>query len=394
MTNQRAPRIAIIGAGPAGLTAAIAAAQVGFKATVFERAEDFARIGGGIVIQSNGLRVLERLGLLESFRPLMLPCRKLVLQLAARSEAISDYGDLPIPHNYFAIVLRYQLQEHLLTSVANAVPIRFGYRCIKVDSHDGHARLQFENGETAECEIVIGADGAHSEVRQSVHVRVVAKATGDAFLRGVSDCPTQELVVREIWGLDGRRFGTAPLTEGRTYFYCSAPRGQWNEVRHQQLDAWSDSWEPYGGRVGEVLRQVGNWDAVNYDEPEQIRMKRWYSPPTFLIGDAAHAMTPNYGQGANAAMVDAVVLITLLARSLRSGSSLAEVGREYDWIRRQFVDRTQAAGWRLGVAAQWTSPFARSVRDLVIRILSRSRPLSRRDLLLVAGDNPREKHYL
>lgn len=394
MTHQRGPRIAIVGAGPAGLTAAIAAAQAGFRATVFERAEDFARIGGGIVIHSNGLRVLERLGLLERFRPLMVPCHRLALQLADGSEAFSEYGDLPIPHNYFAVVLRHQLQEQLLASLADAVPIRFGYRCIAVNHQDGRARLQFENGETAEFKIVIGADGAHSEVRQSVPVRVVRKAAGDAFLRGVSDCPTDERLVREIWGADGRRFGTAPLTEGRTYFYCSAPPGQWSEIRHQHLDAWIDSWEPYGRRISEVLRHVGNWDEVNYDEPEQIRMTRWYAPPTFLIGDGAHAMMPNYGQGANAAMVDAVVLMTILARSLRSGSSLADVGREYDWVRRQFVNRTQSAAWRLGVAAQWTSPAARSIRDLVIRILSRSRPLSRRQLLLVAGYNPREKQHL
>src|SRR5215831_16793975 len=97
-------RVAIIGAGPAGLTAAIAAAQSGLTPIVFERADNFARVGGGIAIQSNGLRVLERLGLLQSFASQMSPCRKLVLDLAGRHQVVSGYGDLPIPHNYFAIV--------------------------------------------------------------------------------------------------------------------------------------------------------------------------------------------------------------------------------------------------------------------------------------------------
>src|SRR5262252_8007854 len=109
-------RVAIIGGGPAGLTAAIAAAQSGLTPLVFERANDFARIGGGIAIQSNGLRVLDRLGLLQSFVSQMSPSRRLVVDLAGRHQVISDYGDLQVPHSYFAIVLRYRLQEHLLNA--------------------------------------------------------------------------------------------------------------------------------------------------------------------------------------------------------------------------------------------------------------------------------------
>jgi 2-polyprenyl-6-methoxyphenol hydroxylase-like FAD-dependent oxidoreductase len=198
-------------------------------------------------------------------------------------------------------------------------------------------------------------------------VSVVKKAAGAAYLRGVTELPSHQPVVREIWGSDGRRFGIAPLTEGRTYFYCSAPRGQWHEVLSQRLGAWIDTWNPYGDLVRSALHRVPGWNAVNYDEPEEVRLKRWYSPPVFLIGDAAHAMTPDYGQGANAAMVDAVVLLTLLARSLQNGSSLAEVGREYESVRRQFVDQTQTAAWRLGAAAQWRSPLARSLRDWTLR---------------------------
>jgi 2-polyprenyl-6-methoxyphenol hydroxylase-like FAD-dependent oxidoreductase len=390
----RGARIAIVGAGPAGLTAAITAAHFGLMTTVFDGAEDFTRVGGGIVIHSNGLRVLERLGLLESFKPLIFPCRKLVLELGGQYEIVSDYGELPIPHNYLAIVLRYQLQEHLLTSARKVAPILFAHRCTYAEARQAHARLEFANGARAEFEVVIGADGAHSQVRQSLGVSVVKKAAGAAYLRGVTELPSHPPVVREIWGSDGRRFGIAPLTEGRTYFYCSAPRGQWHEVLSQRLGAWIDTWNPYGELVRSALHRVPDWNAVNYDEPEDVRLKRWYSPPVFLIGDAAHAMTPNYGQGANAAMVDAVVLLTLLARSLQNGSSLAEVGREYESIRRQFVDQTQTAAWRLGVVAQWRSPLARSLRDRTIRFLSKLRPLSRTDLLLLAGHNPREEHYL
>jgi 2-polyprenyl-6-methoxyphenol hydroxylase-like FAD-dependent oxidoreductase len=391
---MRGGQIAIVGAGPAGLTAAIIAAHLGLAPTVFERSEDFTRIGGGIVIHSNGLRVLDRLGLLESFKPMMCACRKLVLALGGEYEIVSDYDELPIPHNYFAVVLRYQLQEHLFTFARRFAPVLLDHRCTNVEVRQGRVRLQFTNGESAECDVVIGADGVHSQIRESLGMSVVRRPSGDAYLRGVAEVPSHGPEVREIWGSDGRRFGVAPLPEGRTYFYCSAPRGRWQEVLSQHLDEWIDTWSSYGERARSVLHRVRDWTAVNYDEPEDIRLKRWCSPPIFLIGDAAHAMTPNYGQGANAAMVDSVVLMSLLARSLENGSPLAEVGREYESIRRPFVNRTQRAAWRLGVAAQWTSPFARALRDWMIRVLSQLRPLGRRDLLLVAGYNQREKRYL
>jgi 2-polyprenyl-6-methoxyphenol hydroxylase-like FAD-dependent oxidoreductase len=386
--------LAIVGAGPAGLTAAIAAAQRGLKATVFERADVIARVGGGIVVHSNGLRVLDRLGLLDSFKPMMIACRTLTLQLSDHHELVTDYSALPIPHNYFAVVLRHQLHSFLLAAAEKIATIHFGRHCTAIEELPDHVRLSFDSGEPIECGIALGADGVHSTVRKSLPITATTRTAGDAYLRGVSECESDVAEVREIWGIDGRRFGIAPLTHCRTYFYCSAPRGRWHEVRRESLDAWIKSWRPFGRRVRDVLHHVKDWAQVNYDEPEQVQVTRWYFERTFLIGDAAHAMTPNYGQGANAAMVDAVVLTALLARSTEHQHSLTDVGAQYESIRREFVERTQSAAWRLGLVAQWTSPAMRFLRDSAFSVLSRLQSLSRRDLLLVAGYNPAENQFL
>ena len=101
--------------------------------------------------------------------------------------------------------------------------IRFGHRCTHIEERCGRVLLRFANGAEADCDVVIGADGAHSEVRRSLGgVNVVKRSAGDAYLRGVSALASSEPVVREIWGSDGRRFGIAPLTDAQTYFYCSA----------------------------------------------------------------------------------------------------------------------------------------------------------------------------
>lgn len=389
-----APTLAIIGAGPAGLTAAIAAAQRGLRATVFERADVIARVGGGIVVHSNGLRVLDRLGLLDSFKPMMMPCSTLTLQLGDGHMLVTDYSALPIPHNYLAVVLRHQLHTFLLAAAEKIATIHLGRHCTAIEELPDHVRLSFDSGEPLECGIALGADGAHSIVRKSLPITATTRTAGDAYLRGVSECESDVAEVREIWGVDGRRFGIAPLTQGRTYFYCSAPRGRWHEVRRESLVAWIKSWRPFGRRVSDVLHHVKDWAQVNYDEPEQVQVARWYCERTFLIGDAAHAMTPNYGQGANAAMVDAVVLAALLARSMEQQGFLTDVGAQYEFIRREFVERTQSAAWRLGQVAQWTSPAMRLLRDSAFSALSRFQSLRRRDLLLFAGYNPAENPFL
>jgi 2-polyprenyl-6-methoxyphenol hydroxylase-like FAD-dependent oxidoreductase len=137
--------LAIVGAGPAGLTAAIAAAQHGLKPTVFERADVIARVGGGIVVHSNGLRVLDRLGLLDSFKPIMIPCNTLTLQLSDGHELVTDYSALPIPHNYFAVVLRHQLHTFLLAAAEKVATIHLGRHCTAIEelSDPCSAQLRF-----------------------------------------------------------------------------------------------------------------------------------------------------------------------------------------------------------------------------------------------------------
>src|SRR5215213_4101158 len=108
-------RIAIIGAGPAGLTAALAARKSGLEVALFEQAPDFQRIGGGILIHSNGLRVLDALGLLSAFERRVRFAQTLyIVDSAGRRLSSFDYRKLDVPQNRCGVVLRYELQEHLL----------------------------------------------------------------------------------------------------------------------------------------------------------------------------------------------------------------------------------------------------------------------------------------
>jgi 2-polyprenyl-6-methoxyphenol hydroxylase-like FAD-dependent oxidoreductase len=142
------------------------------------------------------------------------------------------------------------------------------------------------------------------------------------------------------------------------------------------------------------VRAVTNWRAVNYDEIREVRVRRWYRRPAFLIGDAAHAMAPNWGQGANSAMVDALVLMHLLARASREGGGLESVGPRYEAVRRQFVGLVQTGSLIAAAMPGWASPSVRWLRDAFLKVQDRIPWLKRRTLVLVAGQNPMEQMFL
>ena len=145
------------------------------------------------------------------------------------------------------------------------------------------AVLLFGGESDQEFDAVIGADGIHSSVRESLNWQGESKAVGEAYLRGVADIKMGGSAAREIWGIDGRRFGMCPLPAEKTYSYCSVAKGEWIDVLAKGLQSWVTSWRPYAANVMAVLERVPDWHRVNYAELHEIRLKRWSSPPYFWL---------------------------------------------------------------------------------------------------------------
>jgi FAD-dependent urate hydroxylase len=225
------------------------------------------------------------------------------------------------------VVLRYELQEHLLdAALAEGVEVRFGQRCAEVTREDQVVRARFDGGGEEVADAALAFDGINSRVRDALGVRVERRPIREAYLRGVVAREAPDPTIREVWGSGGRRFGICPLPNGQTYFFCNAPLGRWQETRDRGLDVWIDSWASFNTEAVEILRAVTDWDRVNYSELAEIHLDRWFVGRVFVAGDAAHAMTPNLGQGGNSAMVDALVLAQLLARVHASGEPLESGG--------------------------------------------------------------------
>jgi 2-polyprenyl-6-methoxyphenol hydroxylase-like FAD-dependent oxidoreductase len=388
--------IAIVGAGPAGLTAALALRRLGLEVTVFEQAKDFERIGGGIVLHDNGQRVLQALGLLDPFRPHLQPCPVIAAERGdGRVLGAVEFGRFSPPLRHLpAVVLRHQLQEHLLGATrAAGVEVRFGHRVVSVSAAGDAAALRFADGGSQPAGIVLACDGAGSATRASLRLPARRRHLRRAYLRGVADLGWLQPTIRERWYPDGRIFGTAPLPEARTYFWCTAP-ARWPLPLDGGLDDWIASWADHDPQPPAILAAVRDWRRVNYDEPVEVQARRWSRPPVFLVGDAAHAMTPYLGQGANSALVDALVLSRLLAQELHGRGDLETVGRRYDAVRSRFIRLVQVSSRRQGDLATLGWAPARWLRDHLLPMLAATGWLQRRSALLTAGFNPAEQELL
>jgi 2-polyprenyl-6-methoxyphenol hydroxylase-like FAD-dependent oxidoreductase len=386
--------ISIVGGGPAGLVAAIAARRAGIDCTVYEQAPSFARVGGAVGIQGNGLRVLDALGVLDDFQPRTEILTRATLEAPpGRVVSVADFRELSLPYMAFGVALRYDLQEALLEAAhAAGATILFNKRCIGAEYRDRRIVLTFSDGYATTCEIVLACDGIHSAVRETLGITSRRRVVNEAYLRLVAPIRHPDADrIGEVWATDGRRAGSFPLPNNRTYVFCSVPLGNWQHILTDSLDEWVESWRDFGPPISTLMESITDWRSAVYDELTDLRAKCWHNNGAFLLGDAAHAMTPNLGQGANSAMVDALVLINLLAHHC---GDVTAAGAEYQRIRKAFVTRIQHSALLGGRMASWTSAVARDLRDTFIRVGSRIGPLRRSSMRLTAGFNPREQPWL
>ena len=392
---NRSRQLAIVGAGPAGLVAAIAAQQAGFECTVYEQAASFDRVGGAIGIQGNGLRVLEAIGVLEAFRSRIELIHYAVVEAPpGRVVSRADLRAAHSPYSSFAVALRYDLHEVLAEAArAHGVVLNFGARCTSAHWQPHGVVLQFSNGASTEPALLFACDGVNSVVRDKLGFKAHKQVVGEAYLRVVAPLPHPHPErVGEFWANDGRRAGAFPLRGKRSYVFCSVPLGQWQQIRDNELDRWLESWDDFGP-IYTLMRSVEDWRTAVYDELSDLRVERWQRNGVFLLGDAAHAMTPNLGQGANSAMVDALVLVNLLTEAAVN-RNWRDVGRRYEQLRRPFVTRIQNAALLGGRMAAWTNPAARALRAAMLRTAGSIAPLRNASLRLVSGYNPAEQPFL
>ncbi|GMU82299.1 MAG: salicylate hydroxylase [Planctomycetota bacterium] len=367
----------IIGGGIAGLCASIALRRAGIESTLFERSPRFTEVGAGISLWANALRALDHIGVGDSIRARGKPSaagevRREDGRVLLRVEYARFERDLDLPPTLW-MLHRAELIEALAQHVPPAT-VRLGKRLVSVEQqhrafssndHPGPVTAMFDDGSRATGDILIGADGIRSAVRAAVFGDSPPRYAGYTCWRGVATIPPElhpTDVLVEIWGR-GQRFGITPLPGGRVYWFAvaDAPAGDSSPDEHSEVSRLFRSWAP---PVPQIIAQTPADAVIRNDIIDRVPARPWCREAVVLIGDAAHATTPNLGQGGCMAIEDAPIL----ARCLKANGSTSAALEAFERLRFERTAAVTHGSWRMGRLAQGSSGFMRFARDWLTRL--------------------------
>jgi salicylate hydroxylase len=329
--TQRPLRIAVIGAGIGGLTAAVALRQRGFEVAVHERAQQLGEIGAGLQMAPNAVKVLRALGLEEPFRALGAePSVRLSLNWNDGSVRLRETMRGVMQQTYgarYCTVHRADLHGLLLSRLAPS-SVRTGVACVGAQTIGSTAVARFADGSELEADMVIGADGIHSAVRNALFGHIPAKFTNQVCWRMI--LPMAELgslADRMPVPLDGSEYTGWLGPTGHVIFYPLRGGELLNIVAGYHSETWTEESWSVRSSVEELLAAYAGWNdglrAVFARAEETYKwgiydrepLPRWVEGRVGLLGDAAHPMMPTLAQGAAISMEDGVALARHVAES-------------------------------------------------------------------------------
>ncbi len=355
-------RIVIIGGGIGGLTTAVALQQHDFEAHVYEAAPEIRPVGKGIWLPTNAMLVLDRLSLGETVAAKGMALER--IELHDRAAGLLQAIDLESIRSRYGrtttSILRADLQAALVAALRPGT-LYLGKRCQGIRQDDGGATVAFDDGTEVSAEVVVGADGIRSVVREAVVPAAPLRYAGQTCYLGVAGLalPTASLrIVREIWG--GReRFGYSAVGPEAVYWFAPQTVPAGGVLPADSLRTLLDSYRDFPEPVPEIIDRTPADEIVRLDLHDLAPIDRWHRGRVVLIGDAAHAMTPNLGQGGAQAIEDAYAL----AQALHQSDSPEAAFHRYQQLRRSKARRIATTAWWLGRLAHMTSPWLRQVRN-------------------------------
>jgi FAD-dependent urate hydroxylase len=380
-------RALVVGAGIAGLATAIALERSGREPVVLERAPELWEIGAGISLWPNAVNALRRLGLGDAVEAAGAPAREAAFR-TWRGAQLGASITTQLQARFGApllLVHRARLQGAMRRALGPDV-IRLGAECVAVEQDERGATVRLADGGGERGAVVIGADGLRSRVRAALFADGPPRYAGITAWRGVvplEDALSGGLVSGESFGR-GSLFGVARLNGSQAYW--------WASVRRPESDGNDPATEK-----SSLLRTFSSWHdpitaLIEATPPEAIIRTSLYERSSLerlavgriaLVGDAAHPMLPNLGQGACQAIEDGVVLADELQATDDVVSALARYGAR----RAQHTASVVKASRQMSRVAHLRNPVAGGLRNALLRASPPS--FSLRRLEPIVGHVPR-----
>jgi FAD-dependent urate hydroxylase len=357
-------RVLIVGGGVAGLALAPMLARTGVAVELIEREPAWRHAGTGMYLPGNAARALRALGL-----EARVAARAVEI---ARQRFYDHHGRLLFEVDVGALwsgvgpclaLHRAELHE-LLLETAGDVPIRIGLAVERLAQRDGIVSVDFSDGTRREYDLVVGADGIHSAVRRlTFEPTAVPRPVGQIGWRFLAPRPPQVTTWSVMLGR-GTAFLTLPLAGNRVYCYCDVvSRRDHHTAERGPAERLGELFAEFAEPAATLLDALDAAADIYVSRIEEVALDRWTHERVVLIGDAAHATSPNMAQGAAMALEDAIVL----SHCLRDIRAIPDALAAFDARRRPRTDWVRAQTHR----RDHTRYLPPAVRDTLLRLFGR-----------------------
>lgn len=367
--------ITIIGAGIGGLTTALTLKQKGINVTIFESSAAIKPIGAGIIIANNAMQVFKKLGIQKKIEAAgnRISVMK-ITDAQLKNISVVDLAEYEKKYDVCNIAIHRGELQSILASEIGYQNIQLSKRLSKIEKAELF-KLTFEDGSTVSSKVVIGADGIRSVVRSQLFEENTLRDAKQICWRGICDIQLPEhyhIELNEAWG-KGKRFGFVKISDQKVYWYALANS---KNINREAVDL-SETFREFHADILNIISSTSKDRIIMGDVLDLKPIDRWQSENVCLIGDAAHATTPNLGQGACQAIEDAYIL----GKLLDDGLAIENTFKAYERLRRDKAHKIVNTSWAVGKMAHIENRFGIVLRNFLMQNLPKSLQKKQMDMI-------------
>ena len=366
--------VVVQGAGIGGLTLAIALVRHGYSVKVVERAQSLSEVGAGIWMAANPMQVFDRLGFAAQITKAGRTVRRLRLQdFRGFDIHVTDLTEAAREFGFETVALHRAVLQRVLFEQLPTDTVIFGTEIQVLEQGPERVFMRLANGSAMTAKVAAGADGFHSKMRGLLSLGGEKRYSGSssyrAIARGVGLLPGhEEHEAYEIWG-EGCRVGFSKINGDDYYWYMTfeSAAGQSAAQEEMRRHAASIFRAYFPAWIG-LLEATPAEAILRTDISDLKPLKRWSVGRAGLVGDAAHATTPNLGQGGAMAVEDALALV----KAFEAEGLSAAAWERFERGRREKVEWVVATSWTIGRICHVRNPIGRWLRNALLMYLPKS----------------------
>ena len=384
--------VVVVGAGGGGAILGLMLAKKGIQSLVLEQASGPPQGIRGEILQPNGQKVLDQLGLFDQLpKDAVQPVQYFHFrQIGGDRLCTIDYDSLPPPYNRALVTLPHTVHQTVLASLKKENPKGFLYEStftnvIRTDEHISGIEATIK-GEPVRisAQLVVGADGPFSKVREAVGIPTRLHRYPESYVVAILDCPE---ALEEAQYFLGRKeiLGLFPAAGNKVYLVYMVESKSMDSIKKAGLSVLQDRWTAIYPELAGTFAQLTSWEQTAYMPTGRARAKTWVADGAVIIGDAAHGMNPHASQGRMQAMVDAVALADVIPSCLSRGDCSAQALKAYEEQRRPQVEMLQRLADEEVVFWNTGNPILAWMRDRVFSTIDSNPRLKYQVLTATAG---------